>query len=346
VIEHKWFGVTAEGRHIRVFTLTNPSGMEVRLTEYGGIIVSIKVPDRHGAMANVVHGFPTLPAYVNDTEYVGAVVGRYANRIADGGFTLLGRRYELARNMGTSHLHGGVRGFNKVAWQAEVFQESDSVGATLRYDSPGGEEGYPGTLAVRVRYTLTDDDALECDMHATTDEPTHVNLTQHSYFNLSGSDDPRGILDHVLSLNAQRFLPVDARVVPTGEMRDVKGTPFDFTTPTPIGLRIDANDEQLRLGNGYDHNWIVDRAGEGLVQAATLHDPASGRTLELLTTQPGIQFYSGNWLRSRPPRSALALEPQHFPDTPNQPGFPTTLLSPGEPYHARIVYRFTATRLP
>jgi len=344
VIEHKWFGVTPQGRHIRAFTLTNPSGMEVRLTEYGGIILSIKVPDRHGAMANVVHGFPTLAAYVNDTDYVGAVVGRYANRIADGVFTLLGRRYELARNMGTSHLHGGVRGFNKVAWQGEVFQESDRVVATLRHESPGGEEGYPGALAVRVRYTLTDDDALECDMHATTDAPTHVNLTQHSYFNLSGSDDPRGILDHVLSLNARRFLPVDARVVPTGELRDVKGTPFDFTVLTPIGLRIDANDEQLRLGSGYDHNWVVDRNGRArgeLVQAATLHDPTSGRTLELLTTQPGIQFYAGNALRSRPPRSALALEPQHFPDTPNHPEFPSTVLAPGEEYHEQIVYRFS-----
>jgi len=328
VIKHKWFGVTPQGRHIRVFTLTNPSGVEVRLTEYGGIIVSIKVPDRHGAMANVVHGFPTLAAYVNDTEYVGAVVGRVANRIADGGFTLLGRRYELARNMGTSHLHGGVRGFSKVAWQAEVFQESDRVGVTLRYESPGGEEGYPGTLAVRVRYTLTDDDALECDMHATTDEPTHVNLTQHSYFNLSG--DQRPVLDHLLRINARRFTPVDARLIPTGELRDVKGTPFDFTTPTPIGLR---------LGGAYDHNWVIDRDGVGLVQAATLHDPFTERTLELLTTQPGLQVYTGM-------SGAVALEPQHFPDTPNQPGFPTTLLSPGETYHARIVYRFTATRLP
>jgi len=338
VIARDWFGVTPEGRRVSMFTLTNASGMQVRFTEYGGIILSIRVPDRESKLANVVHSFPSLPEYIADTDYVGALVGRYANRISAGQFTLLGRRYELARNIGTSHLHGGLRGFNKVVWQAE------DDGA-LRYESPAGEEGYPGTLAVRVRYTLSDDDALECDMRATTDAPTHVNLTQHSYFNLSGSDDPRGILDHVLSLKAKRFLPVDARVVPTGELRDVKGTPFDFTKPTPIGLRIDADDEQLRLGSGYDHNWVVDPsggAGTGLVQAATLHDPTSGRSLELLTTQPGIQFYSGNALRSRRPRSALALEPQHFPDTPNQPGFPTTLLSPGETYHARIVYRFNA----
>jgi aldose 1-epimerase len=339
VIARDWFGVTPEGQRVSVFTLTNANGFEVRLTEYGGIILSIKVPDRRGVRANVVHGFPTLDGYVNDTDYVGAVVGRYANRIAGGQFTLLGRRYELARNIGTSHLHGGLRGFNKVVWLAEEFEDSGGVGVVLRYESPAGEEGYPGRLDTRVRYTLTDGDALECDMRATTDAPTHVNLTQHSYFNLTGRDDG-SILDHVLSLNAKRFLPVDARVVPTGEMREVRGTPFDFTTPTPIGLRIDANDEQLRLGSGYDHNWIVDRAGTGLVQAATLHDPTSGRTVALETIQPGIQFYSGNALRSRRPRSALALEPQHFPDTPNHPEFPTTVLAPDEEYHARIVYRF------
>jgi aldose 1-epimerase len=342
VIARDWFGITPEGQRVQLFTLTNANGIEVKLTEYGGIVVSIKVPDRRGVSTNVVHGFPTLDGYVKDTDYVGAVVGRYANRIAGGQFTLLGRRYQLARNLGATHLHGGLRGFNKVVWHAEEFEDSSGVGAMLRYESPAGEEGYPGGLDTRVRYRLTDSDVLECDMRATSDEATHVNLTQHSYFNLSGSDDARGvgILDHVLSLNAKRFLPVDSRIVPTGELRDVKGTPFDFTTPTPIGLRIDANDEQLRLGSGYDHNWVVDRAEAGLVQAATLHDPASGRTLDVLTTQPGIQFYSGNWLRSRRPRSALALEPQHFPDTPNHPEFPTTVLAPGEEYHAQIVYRF------
>lgn len=340
MIERESFGVTPEGQRVAAFSLTNASGMQVRFTEYGGIILAIQVPDRRGVPANVVHGFPDLAGYVNDTDYVGAVIGRYANRIADGAFTLLGRRYELARNVGTSHLHGGIRGFNKVAWRAED-------DGTLRYESPAGEEGYPGALSARVRYTLTEDNALECDFTATTDAPTHVNFTQHSYFNLTGRDDARGILDHVLSLNAKQFLPVNSRVTPTGELRGVKDTPFDFTVPTPIGLRIDANDEQLRLGSGYDHNWVIDRTGRtgrpeaGLVQAATLHDPASGRTLEVLTTQPGIQFYSGNALRSRRPRSALALEPQHFPDTPNQAGFPTTLLSPGETYHARILYRFT-----
>jgi len=298
VIARDWFGVTPEGQRVQLFTLTNANGIEVK-----------------------------------DTDYVGAVIGRYANRIADGAFTLLGRRYELARNMGTSHLHGGIRGFNKVAWRAED-------DGTLRYESPAGEEGYPGALSARVRYTLTEDNSLECDFTATADAPTHVNFTQHSYFNLTGREDARGILDHVLSLNAKRFLPVNSRVIPTGELRDVKGTPFDFTIPTPIGLRIDADDEQVRLGSGYDHNWVVDRGVAGLVQAATLHDPVSGRTLEVLTTQPGIQFYSGNALRSRRPRSALALEPQHFPDTPNRPEFPSTLLSPGAEYHAQIVYRF------
>lgn len=323
MIAHKVFGVTPEGRHIRVFTLTNPSGMEVRLAEYGAIIVSIKVPDRHGVMADVVHGFPTLAGYVNDTEYVGAVVGRYANRISDARFTLDGRTYQLAANERTSHLHGGVRGFNKAAWLAEPFQEADRVGATLRYDSPDGEEGYPGRLAARVRYTLTDDNSLECAFHATTDAATHVNFTQHSYFNLSG--DQRPALDHLLRINAGRFTPVDERLIPTGELRDVKDTPFDFTVPTHIGQR--------RSGS-YDHNWVIDRDGAGLVQAATLRDPGSGRTLELLTTQPGLQFYSGK-------AGALALEPQHFPDTPNHPDFPSTLLSPGETYHAQIIYRFS-----
>ena len=335
------FGVTPDGHSVSAFTLTNAHGVEVRFTEYGGIILSIKVPDRRGVPANVVHGFPTLAGYINDTDYVGAVVGRVTNRIAGGKFTLAGRTYQLARNVGSDHLHGGIRGFNKAVWHADE-------DGTLRYESPAGEEGYPGALSARVRYTLTEDNSLECDFTATSDAPTHVNFTQHSYFNLTGRDDARavGILDHVLSLNAKRFLPVDSRVMPTGELRDVKGTPFDFTVPTPIGLRIDADDEQLRLGSGYDHNWVVDRAGRtgraeaGLVQAATLHDPASGRTLEVLTTQPGIQFYSGNALRSRRPRSALALEPQHFPDTPNHPDFPPTVLSPGEEYHAQIVYRF------
>lgn len=320
MIEHKWFGVTPEGRHIRVFTLTNPGGMEVRVAEYGGIIVSIKVPDRDGALANVVLGFPTLAAYVNDTTSVGAVVGRYANRIAGARFILGGRTYRLAANDGANHLHGGVRGFNKVTWQAEAFQESDRVGVTLRYDSPDGEEGYPGTLAARVRYTLTDDNSLECDLHATCGAATHVNFTQHSYFNLAGSGD---VLDHVLQLHATRYTPVDANLIPTGELRDVKGTAFDFTAPRVIG-------------GEYDLNWVIDRDGPGLKPAATLRDPVSGRTLEVLTTQPGIQVYSGK-------RTAVALEPQHFPDSPNHPHFPTTLLSPGEEYRHRIVYCFSSS---
>jgi aldose 1-epimerase len=292
----------------------------------------------------VVHGFPTLGGYVDDTDYVGAVIGRYANRIAGGRFTLGGRRYQLARNERTSHLHGGIRGFNRAVWEAEETQDDGRMGATLRYESPRGEEGYPGALAARIRYILTDDNELTMEFSATADAATHVNFTQHSYFNLAGQGDApgAGILDHVLQLNATRFTPVDARLIPTGELREVKGTPFDFTVPTPIGLRIDADDEQLRFGAGYDHNWALDRAGGGwgLVQAATLYDPVSGRTLDVLTTQPGIQFYSGNALRSRRPRSALALEPQHFPDTPNRPEFPTTVVSPGEEYRAQIVYRF------
>ena len=317
MIEREPFGVTPEGQPVAAFTLTNARGMQVRFTEYGGIILSIKVPDRSGKLANVVHGFPALAGYVGDTAYVGAVVGRYANRIAGGRFTLGGRSYELARNERTSHLHGGLQGFSKKVWRAED-------DGTLRYESPAGEEGYPGALSARVRYALTEDNSLECDFTATADAPTHVNFTQHSYFNLSGDQRTPPVLDHLLRINARRYTPVDERLIPTGELRDVRNTPFDFTTPTPIGQR---------RGGSYDHNWVIDRERAGLVQAATLHDPSSGRTLELLTTQPGLQFYSGR-------AGALALEPQHFPDTPNQPGFPTTLVSPGETYHAHVVYRF------
>ena len=336
MIEREWFGVTPEGRRVLAFTVTNANGMEVRFTEYGGIILSVKVPDASGAPANVVLGFPSLPEYVADTKYVGAVIGRYANRIAEGRFALGGRPYQLARNERTSHLHGGVRGFHRVVWQAEEFQEAGRAGATLTYVSPAGEEGYPGTLAVRVRYALTDDNTLGCEFSATTDAATHVNFTQHSYFNLAGSSR---LLDHTLQLNATRFTPVDARLIPTGELREVKGTPFDFTRSRPVGLRIGQDDEQLRHGGGYDHNWVLDRSGAGLVQAATLHDPVSGRTLDVLTTQPGIHFYSGN-------AGGLALEPQHFPDTPNRPEFPTTLLAPDQEYHAHIVYQFTPTPGP
>ncbi len=354
-IDREWFGVTPEGRRVLAFTMTNASGMEVRFTEYGGILLSVKVPDRRGAPGDVVLGFPSLADYVADTDYVGAVIGRYANRIALGRFSLGDRTYQLTCNAWPGHLHGGFRGFHKVAWQAEEFQGDGRVGATLSYLSPAGEEGYPGTLAARARYTLTDDNELAFDFGATADEATHVNFTQHAYVNLAGRDNARGILDHVLRLNATRFTPVDARLIPTGELRAVQGTPFDFTEPTTIGLRIGQDDEQLRHGGGYDHNWVLDRDGAGLVPAATLHDPVSGRTLEVLTTQPGIQFYSGNALGSRTgeggggrqarglrPRSGLALEPQHFPDTPNRPEFPTTLLAPGEEYRAQIVYRFTA----
>lgn len=339
-IDREWFGVTPDGHRVVAFTMANASGMEVRFTEYGGIILSVKVPDQRGVPGDVVLGFPSLADYVENTDYVGAVIGRCANRIALGRFSLGGRTYQLACNERPGHLHGGFRGFHKVAWQAEEFQSAGRVGATLRYTSPGGEEGYPGTLAARVRYTLTDENDLAVDFSATADETTHVNFTQHSYVNLAGRGDARGILDHVLHLNATRFTPVDARLIPTGELRAVRGTPFDFTVPTRIGLPIGQDDEQLRHGGGYDHNWVLDRAGAGLVPAATLHDPVSGRTLEVLTTQPGIQFYSGNALRGFRPRSGLALEPQHFPDTPNQPEFPTTLLSPGEEYRAQIVYRF------
>jgi aldose 1-epimerase len=334
------FGVGPDGRTVHAFTMRNARGMEVRVMEYGAIILSIRVSDRAGHFDNVALGFDSLDGYLRDRQYIGAAVGRYANRIAGGRFTLDGRTVQLTCNEGRNQLHGGSRGFHNVVWHADEVDAGQVV--TFRHVSLDGEEGYPGTLAALVRYELTNDNALLIDFRATADRATHVNCTQHSYFNLAGGDAPDSILDHQLQLHASRFTPVDATLIPTGELRAVRGTPFDFTTPTAIGARIDAVDEQLRLGGGYDHNWVVDRTGSGPAPAATVYEPRSGRTLDILTTQPGIQFYSGNGMSGRfAPRSALALEPQHFPDSPNHPAFPSTLLTPGAAYAERIVYRFS-----
>lgn len=350
-IERGSFGITESGEPVELFTLTNGCGMEVRLITYGGIVVSVKVPDRWGELADVTLGYDSLEGYLVDRMSVGALIGRCANRIANGRFTLDGTEYQLSTNIGEDHLHGGVRGFNKVLWSAEPLEAADAAGVALRYVSPAGEEGYPGTLDVRVACTLTRGNELVFDYRATTDRATPVNLTQHSYFNLGG-EGVRDILDHELTINARYFTPMSSRLIPTGEIRAVAGTPFDFTTPHAIGERIDADDEQLRYGLGYDHNFVLDREGEGdeAAFAARLHEPLSGRTLEIYTTEPGIQLYSGNELGGNTPgaegprfrpRGAVALETQHFPDAPNEPHFPSTILRPGEEYRSRTVYRFS-----
>ena len=344
------FGTTPDGEEASVYTLTNARGMEVRVTDWGGVVLSISVPDREGTVEDVTLGFDTLAPYTTgESPYFGALVGRYGNRIAGGRFSLDGQTYTLATNNGPNHLHGGVRGFDKRLWTAEPFETDSTAGLVLTRTSPDGEEGYPGALDVRVTYTLTDDDALAFEYHATTDAATPVNLTQHTYFNLAGSGGD--VLGHELTLDAGAFTPVDSTLIPTGEVRPVVGTPFDFREPRAIGERIGADDEQLRYGGGYDHNWVLDRDGEaGLVRAARLYDPSSGRAMEVWTTEPGVQFYSGNFLDGSLTgrggvayayRSGLALETQHFPDSPNQAAFPSTVLRPGETYRSRTVYRFS-----
>jgi aldose 1-epimerase len=343
------YGSTADGTAVELFTLTNANGMVVRFTSYGGIITSVEVPDRQGEFDNVTLGFDSLEGYQGDHPYFGALIGRFGNRIAGGRFTLDGQTYQLATNDGPNHLHGGPEGFHRAVWQVEPFQTDSAAGAVLSYVSRDGEEGYPGTLTTRVTYTLNDRDELAFEYHATTDRATPVNLTQHAYFNLAG-DGRRDILDHELMLNASRFTPVDSTLIPTGQLAPVANTPFDFTQPTPIGARIDGDHEQLRHGGGYDHNWVLDRQGEGLSLAARLRDPASGRVMEVFTTEPGIQFYSGNFLDGSITgtdgnvyhhRYGLALETQHFPDSPNQPSFPSTVLRPGSEYTSKTVYRFS-----
>jgi len=350
------FGMTHRGEAVSLYTLKNAHGMEAKVLDYGGIIVSLRVPDRNGRLDDVVLGFDSLGDYERGSPYFGAIIGRYGNRIARGRFTLDGRTYTLATNNGPNHLHGGVRGFDKVIWSVTPFQRSDSVGLVMNYTSPDGEEGYPGTLRATVTYTLTDKNEFIFDYQATTDRPTPVNLTQHSYFNLAG-DGKGDILGHVVTLNADRFTPVDSTLIPTGEMKSVAGTPFDFRTSTAIGARIDRNDEQLRYGRGYDHNFVLNKDGRGgkggiegdVTLAAHVYEPTTGRVMEISTTEPGLQFYSGNFLDSTlrgkqgvvyGRRSGFAMETQHFPDSPNKPAFPSTILRPGEEYRSRTIYRF------
>ena len=338
-----------DGRVVELFTLTNVHGVEVRAMTYGGIITVIRTPDRTGQLDDIVLGFDSLAGYLGDSPYFGAIVGRYANRIARGQFTLDGVTYRLARNNGPNSLHGGVRGFDKVLWVGEPFS-GDSVGVRFRYTSRDGEEGYPGSVTVSVTYTLTPRDELVVDYEASTDKATPINLSQHTYWNLHGGG--RGtILDHVLTLHASAFTPVDSTLIPTGEISSVEGPSFDFRVATPIGARIDQPNVQLRYGRGYDHNWVLDRAGQaGLAHAARLVDPTRGRALDISTTEPGIQFYSGNFLDGTVRgkgrqiyghRTGLCLETQHFPDSPNHSNFPSTILRPGDTYRSRTVFAFS-----
>jgi aldose 1-epimerase len=345
------FGVTPDGTPVDVYTLTNAKGMEVRVITFGGIITSIRVPDRRGALADVALGFGELAPYLRNPPYFGSIIGRYANRIADGRFTLDGRTYTLAVNNPPNHLHGGTRGFDKIVWQAKPFSNGNGVGLIFTHASPDGDEGYPGRLALTVTYTLNDANELAFDYQATTDKATPVNLTQHTYFNLAG-DGSGDILNHILTIHASRMTPVDQRLIPVG-IATVAGTPFDFRKPMAIGARISADDAQIRYGRGYDHNFVLDRTGSGLVAAARVEEPVSGRVLEISTTEPGLQLYTGNFLdgslrgksgRPYTQRSGFALETQHYPDSPNRPEFPSTILRPGETYRSRTMFAFSVNK--
>jgi aldose 1-epimerase len=341
------FGALPGGARIQAFTLTNASGMQVRVIDYGAIIQSLKVPDRHGALADVVLGYDSLDGYVDNPQYIGALIGRYANRIGKAQFTLDGKTYKLANNSNGNTLHGGRRGFNKVVWKGEPFQKPGQAGVTLTYTSPDGDEGFPGALSMRVVFTLNDSNELSLDYSATTNKPTVVNLTHHDYWNLSG-EGSGDVLNTRLQINADRFTPVDTNLIPLGTMASVSGTPFDFHTLTPIGAHIGANDPQLKLGSGYDHNFVINHHGNDLAVAARAEDPKSGRVLEVRTTEPGVQFYTANFLdvigksgHAYEPRDAFCLETQHFPDSPNKRSFPTTVLRPGQTFHSTTVYAFS-----
>jgi len=348
------FGTTPAGDPVDGFTLANSHGLQLRAITYGGIIVSLSVPDRDGLLADVVLGHDSLDGYLADSSYFGAIIGRFANRIAGARFTVDGKPYRLFPNDGSNHLHGGRTGFDRVVWRAAPFRTDHSAGVALRYTSPDGEEGYPGNLDTRVRYTLTDRNELVVDFLATSDQATPVNLTQHSCFDLAGTG-AGDILGHLLWINADLMTPVTENLIPTGAVAPVAEGPFDFRTLTAIGARIATDDEQLRRGRGYDHNFVLNRGGPGLIHAAQVVEPVSGRKLDVHTTEPGLQFYSGNAIDGRVigkagrvygPHAGLCLETQHYPDSPNRPGFPSTLLRPGEQYRSRTVFAFGTALSP
>jgi aldose 1-epimerase len=347
------FGKTASGEQVDLYSLANKKGMEVSITNFGATVVTLRVPDRAGKTADVVLGFDNLEGYENGKSYFGATVGRYANRIGGGKFLIGGKTYTLPKNNGNNTLHGGIVGFNKKVWKAREIASQEGESLELTYVSADGEEGFPGSLSVKVVFTVpADRNELKIDYSASTDKDTVLNLSNHSYFNLAGEGNG-DILDHVLTLHAKQFTPVDNTLIPTGELRDVAGTPLDFTSATVIGKRIDDSYEQLAFGKGYDHNWVLARSsgGNGLALAAEAYDAKSGRTLEVWTTEPGTQFYSGNFLdgtakgkgnKTYGRRAAFCLETQHFPDSPNHANFPSTLLRPGAVFHSQTVFRFSA----
>lgn len=348
-VEKSEYGTTSEGKIVYEYALKNVQGMEVSIITYGGRITSLTVPDRKGAFENVVLGFDALGQYEKNNPFFGALIGRYGNRIAGGKFAIDEKEYSLATNDGPNSLHGGIKGFDKAVWKVEEANEGDPASLKLNYMSKDMEEGFPGNLDVTVTYTLSDDNTLEVVYEATTDKKTVVNLTQHSYFNLSG-DFSKTILDHELTLNADAFLPVDATLIPTGKLENVKGTPFDFKTSKAIGRDIEMDDDQLKLGGGYDHCWVLNDQGSGLRLAATVYHPESGRLMEVFTDEPGIQFYTGNFLDGTLPttkggtyghRSGFCLETQHYPNSPNEHTFPSVQLNPGEKYTSKTTFNFS-----
>ncbi|HVE55988.1 MAG TPA: aldose epimerase family protein [Pyrinomonadaceae bacterium] len=351
-IKKGFWGKTAEGRAVEIYTLKNSKGAEAQIITYGGTVVSLKMPDRNGKFADVVLGYDSIADYEENQAYFGALIGRYGNRIAKGKFNLDGKEYTLAKNNGENHLHGGPKGYHKVVWTARPTVDKSGANLELTYLSRDGEEGYPGNLSIKVVYSLTENNELKIVYSATTDKDTVVNLTHHSYFNLAGAGSG-DILNHQLTLYADRFTPTDSGSIPTGELKSVKGTPFDFLTGAAIGARINQTDEQLKFGNGYDHNWVLNKTDNSLTLAATVFEPVSGRVLEVSTTEPGLQFYSGNYLdgaikgkngQNYPRRTGFCLEAQHFPDSPNQPQFPATELKKGETYSQTTIYKFSAKK--
>lgn len=348
-MEKELFGKLPDGKEVYRHVLKNKNGVEVHVINYGGIITHLKTPDKNGVFGDIVLGYDSLSGYLKESPYFGAVVGRYGNRIANGKFSLDGKEYTLVQNNNGQHLHGGTVGFDKVFWNIESLTSEKGPALRLSYISKDGEEGYPGNLSIEVDYILTEDNALELHYKATTDKKTVVNLTQHTYFNLTGNAS-RDILEHELKLNADRYIPVNSTLIPTGELAPVKGTPFDFTTFTAIGKRINEKNDQLKIAGGYDHCWVLS-SNDSLRNAGSLYEPGSGRVVDVLTTEPGIQFYSGNFLTGTITgkggvvynhRYGLCLETEHFPDSPNQPQFPSVVLSPGEVYTTQTIYRFSS----
>ncbi len=346
-ITKRQFGKLADGTPVDLYTLRNANGAEAGISTYGGLLIFLQMPDKNGKFGDVVLGYDNLDDYIKDSPYFGALVGRYGNRIAKGKFTLDGKEYTLAINNGPNALHGGLKGFDKVLWNAKILVNQAGPSLELHYVSKDGEEGYPGNLSVTAVYTLMADNSLKLEYTATTDKDTVINLTEHSYFNLAGKSN---ILNHVVMIPADKFTPVDSTLIPTGELKPVEGTPFDFRQPTAIGARINQTDEQIKFGGGYDHNWVINKPMGQLGLMARVYDPSSGRVMEIYSTEPGLQFYTGNFLDGKLTgkggwkyeyRNAFCMEPQHYPDSPNHPEFPSVVLKPGETYQNTIIYKFS-----